>query len=44
MGEGFADEWKEKYPSAWAWNERVQAREGVAKARDARTEAVTKAH
>ena len=44
MGEGFEQEWREKYPEAWAWNERVQAREAVAKARDARTEAVMAAH
>ncbi|KAH9824631.1 Glutathione S-transferase [Teratosphaeria destructans] len=39
-GEGFEAEWKEKYPTAWAWNERLQARPAVTKAREDRAKAI----
>lgn len=44
MGEGFAKEWEESYPEAWKWNERVQGREAVTKAKEARAEAMKQAH
>lgn len=44
MGEDFVSEWKEKYPEAWAWNERLQARAPVTKAREERSEAMKKGH
>lgn len=39
-GEDFPNEWKEKYPTAWAWNERVQQRPAVKKAREDRQAAI----
>lgn len=44
MGEEFAAEWKEKYPLAWAWNERLNARPAVTKAREARVKAIQANH
>ncbi|KAL8701143.1 MAG: hypothetical protein Q9224_000637 [Gallowayella concinna] len=31
MGAGFIDEWKQDFPAAWAWYERIQARPAVTK-------------
>jgi glutathione S-transferase len=44
MGEDFAKEWEEKYPEAWAWNQRLQERPAVSKARDDRTKAMQAGH
>ncbi|KAK6384221.1 hypothetical protein LTR65_009793 [Meristemomyces frigidus] len=44
MGEGFGKEWREEYPQAWAWNERLQARTAVAKAREDRQAAMQAGH
>ena len=41
MGEDFQKEWEEKYPEAWAWNQRLQERPAVKKAREARQEAMS---
>jgi len=41
MGEDFLKEWQESYPEAWAWNQRLQERPAVSKAREARNEAMT---
>ncbi|SMR59289.1 unnamed protein product [Zymoseptoria tritici ST99CH_1A5] len=40
MGEDFAAEWEKEFPAAWAWNERLQARPSVAKAREERKTAM----
>jgi len=40
MGAEFAKEWESSYPNAWAWNQRLQARPAVAKAREDRQKAV----
>ncbi|KAK5130506.1 hypothetical protein LTR08_001986 [Meristemomyces frigidus] len=42
MGEEFGAEWKREWPEAWAWNERLQARPAVVKAREARADAMGK--
>ena len=42
MGEDFLKEWQEKYPQAWAWNERIAARPSVVKAKEARSAAMQK--
>ncbi|KAF2479481.1 glutathione S-transferase [Neohortaea acidophila] len=40
MGADFPNEWKEKYPTAWAWNERVSERPSVKKVREDRSKAI----
>ncbi|KAK1822907.1 hypothetical protein LTR12_002629 [Friedmanniomyces endolithicus] len=42
MGEGFADEWKKSYPEAWAWQQKLEERPAVSKAREAREKANAK--
>ncbi|KAF1823657.1 glutathione S-transferase [Dissoconium aciculare CBS 342.82] len=42
MGEGFPAEWQAKFPHAWAWNQRLEARPSVIAARDARAKAMGK--
>lgn len=44
MGEGFVKEWQEEYPEAWAWNERLQERKAVTKAREDRSAAMKAGH
>ncbi|EME47042.1 hypothetical protein DOTSEDRAFT_123585 [Dothistroma septosporum NZE10] len=39
-GEEFVSEWKEKYPTCWAWNQKLQERPAVKKCREERTEAM----
>ena len=41
MGEDFPNEWKQKYPKAWEWNEKLQERPAVKKAREDRTKAMS---
>ncbi|KAM0712363.1 hypothetical protein Q7P37_011458 [Cladosporium fusiforme] len=42
MGDGFEQEWKSKYPTAWAWYQKLQARPSVTKAREDRQKAMEK--
>jgi len=42
MGEGFNKEWESKYPTSWAWYQRMQARSAVKKAREDREKAMAK--
>jgi glutathione S-transferase len=42
MGEEFAKEWEEKYPTAWAWHQRLSERESVKKCFGDRTKAMGK--
>lgn len=43
-GEDFPKEWQSSYPVAWEWNERMAGMDAVKKAREARTEAMSKGH
>ncbi|KAK5112257.1 hypothetical protein LTR62_004418 [Meristemomyces frigidus] len=43
-GEGFGKEWEEKYPVAWAWQERLEGMEAVKRAKEDRGKAMSKGH
>lgn len=40
MGEDFPKEFKEKYPKAWEWNEKINERPAVKKTREDRQKAI----
>jgi glutathione S-transferase len=40
MGEDFAKEWEKDYPTCWAWNERLSARDAVKKCKQDRQKAI----
>jgi len=42
MGEGFDKEWESKYPTSWAWYQRMLSRPAVKKAREDREKAMAK--
>ena len=44
MGEDFTKEVEKDYPEFWAWAQKLDAREAVTKARDARSQAMSKGH
>ncbi len=41
MGEGFVKEFEEKYPIAWKWNQKLNERPSVKKAREDRNQAMS---
>ncbi|KAM0709030.1 hypothetical protein Q7P35_003066 [Cladosporium inversicolor] len=40
MGDGFEKEWESRYPTSWAWYQKLQARPSVTKAREERQKAM----
>lgn len=44
MGEDFGKEWQEKYPKAWAWHQRLMARDAVRKTFDIKAKSMASGH